>query len=1127
MASVRQDKVQVVLEVQGSAARTELDNLGRKSNVLAAELRNCKKGTQEYIDKNKELSQVSKRMSELQNELGLTSLSLKQLGTLSRTLNSEIAGLVPGTEEFTQKSARLIEVQNRFRQVQVAAAGVHDATDKAGGGLLDFVKKGAALGGLALGAEAVVSGVLGQGQAIFDTTAKFEKYFAVLENNLGDKNLAAESMALIADLAASTPFSVDQLTGSFIKFVNRGIIPSKKELTQLGDLAASQGKDFDQLTEAILDATSGGGFERLKEFGVQASKNGDIVSLAFKGIKKEVANTPEAIAAAIQGFGAMKGVAGGMAAIAGTLEGQVSNLGDTADQLRVQIGNGLRPVFVAILSTMGTFLGILKETPAFIRNNADLLGILGLAILAMNTKQIALTATTLAANAAERARAIATTATAVAQRVLNAAMTANPIGLVITAVALLVAGFVRLYNSSAQVREAVAGIAAASLTAFKLIKDSAVTMLSGVADLLVGLFTFDRAKIQAGLAQLGTALFENQGAKVSEAYHRGHAAQEAKENAAAEKRNEKVAERKKAKAKVDAEALAEVERKARLEAAKNEESALKLKLAKVAEGSAAELALKKRLVENAALQDTLGEKKSAAEVARIRQESAAEVIKLDAEYRKKRIEAAGKEAKEKERLAKESGEIEAKIEDLKIAGIADETERKIAALKVAAAREIQLAKGTADQIARQKQLIEERLQVQLAELTTTAEAKELADAQRQADKLIAIEQKQALATAKLRVTAAVDGNDPEAELAARIALAREQANQEMLAEGLSYEERLLIYENFLNEKQALTDASREAEAEKDRSKVAAGLEAASQGIALIGDFQRIASDKDLAKVEKDKNSRLKKLEAEYKSGKKSKEVYESEKNAIESQADEKTRALKTKAAKDEKKLNIAQAVIAGTLAVLKAAPNIPMMALAGILAAASVVKIIATPIPEFAAGGIIGGGRTLAKSASSAWRGVKKYANGGINKTAGVADVGQRHSGGGIQMIDGATGQHLGEWERGEPYMILSRQTYANNREMVDALLDTSMNHNGAPVRQRGGFYADGGITGGAAPAGAGGAAGGAGEAFGAMIAAQQATTAAVLALPNRVRAVVDREAIADIGDELAEQDAIRQENRA
>ena len=127
------------------------------------------------------------------------------------------------------------------------------------------------------------------------------------------------------------------------------------------------------------------------------------------------------------------------------------------------------------------------------------------------------------------------------------------------------------------------------------------------------------------------------------------------------------------------------------------------------------------------------------------------------------------------------------------------------------------------------------------------------------------------------------------------------------------------------------------------------------------------------------------------------------------------------------------------------------MIAAGITGAASVAKIVATPIPEFEQGGLFG----------RAVRGVKQFARGGrINAKAGVADVGQRHSGGDIRMVDGATGQHLGEWERGEAYMILSRDTYANNKHLVDELIDTSLHRGGAPVRPKPDYFEDGGTFG-------------------------------------------------------------------
>jgi phage-related protein len=133
-----------------------------------------------------------------------------------------------------------------------------------------------------------------------------------------------------------------------------------EEMTKLGDIASSQGKSFDQLTEAVLDAGTGE-FERLKEFGIQASKSGDEVELSFKGVQQTVANTPDAIQGALLAFGELEGVQGSMAAISQTLEGRVSNLGDNFDALKLTIGEGLKPVFALIIEAMSYGIEIVKD----------------------------------------------------------------------------------------------------------------------------------------------------------------------------------------------------------------------------------------------------------------------------------------------------------------------------------------------------------------------------------------------------------------------------------------------------------------------------------------------------------------------------------------------------------------------------------------------------------------------------------------------------------------------------------------------------------------------------------------------------------------------------------------------
>ncbi|MBK8635040.1 MAG: hypothetical protein IPN72_16325 [Saprospiraceae bacterium] len=202
--------------------------------------------------------------------------------------------------------------------------------------------------------------LISAGKAIFDVTKKYESYAKILEVALGSQKESKKSLDLIQETAKETVFSVDELTASYIKFANRGVKLTREEIISYADLAASQGKSFEQLTEAVLDAGTAE-FERLKEFGIRASKNGDVVRLAFRGINKEVKNTPEAINAAILSFGKLDGVAGSNQEQMSTLSGMVSNLGDGFENLLKIVGEKLAPFFEGFTYLLSGTVGVISE----------------------------------------------------------------------------------------------------------------------------------------------------------------------------------------------------------------------------------------------------------------------------------------------------------------------------------------------------------------------------------------------------------------------------------------------------------------------------------------------------------------------------------------------------------------------------------------------------------------------------------------------------------------------------------------------------------------------------------------------------------------------------------------------
>ena len=265
-------------------------------------------------------------------------------------LRRQLQNTTRGTDEFEKASRSLRNAENRFKEVKEEVGQTNRSLQKSGGLLKGL--------GLLLAGAFSIAAVQQLSQAVVDVRSRFERYFAVLKTSLGSARAANKEFEMIKDFAAETPFSVDELTDSFVKLTNQGFKPSREELRKMGDLAASTGKQYDQLAEAIIDAQTGE-FERLKEFGIRAKKEGDKVTFTFKEQKTQVDFTASAIQDYIVGLGDLEGVSGSMAEISETLGGRISNLGDAWDTLLFNLGRA--GVFKEVIRVMSDLLGVVNE----------------------------------------------------------------------------------------------------------------------------------------------------------------------------------------------------------------------------------------------------------------------------------------------------------------------------------------------------------------------------------------------------------------------------------------------------------------------------------------------------------------------------------------------------------------------------------------------------------------------------------------------------------------------------------------------------------------------------------------------------------------------------------------------
>lgn len=214
----------------------------------------------------------------------------------------------------------------RLKGLTRSGAQAERATD----GLMKTMKRFA-------GPAAILAGAVASLRKVVSVTREFNVLNAQLITATGSAQKAGVAFEAIQDFAADTPYDLQQVTDGFNKLVNLGLTPSERALTSYGDTASSMGKSLNQLVEAVADAATGE-FERLKEFGIRASSQGDQVAFTFRGVTTTVKKNAAEIEEYLIGLGE-NNFAGAMAERMATLDGALSNLNDEWNKLFLNISN--------------------------------------------------------------------------------------------------------------------------------------------------------------------------------------------------------------------------------------------------------------------------------------------------------------------------------------------------------------------------------------------------------------------------------------------------------------------------------------------------------------------------------------------------------------------------------------------------------------------------------------------------------------------------------------------------------------------------------------------------------------------------------------------------------------------
>ena len=324
-------------------------------------------------------------------------------------------------------------------------------------------------------AEVVKSGV--------DYNATMESYLTNFKVMLGSEEAAATKLSEIRKMAASTPFSLDDLTSGTQTLLQFGIAADDTTgvLQRLGDISLGNAEKLQTLTRAYGKMSSAqkvtlenvnmmidAGFNPLNQI---CDATGESMSDLYKRISDGKVSFSE-LEAAVEAATSQGGqFYNGMLEASQTFSGRMSTLKDNVSALTGELTSGLFAALGDLVVKLNEVVVSFLDSDEKMAQLKETIGIATAVVAAAGTAfltykgyvaaataiEVIHTAATTAMTAAHQAAEAGAKGLAVAQAALNAVMKANTVGIVVSAVAALAAGLVTAYQTSETFRNFVGG----------------------------------------------------------------------------------------------------------------------------------------------------------------------------------------------------------------------------------------------------------------------------------------------------------------------------------------------------------------------------------------------------------------------------------------------------------------------------------------------------------------------------------------------------------------------------------------------------------------------------------------------------------------------------------------------
>ena len=300
--SLKIDRLQLEIIINNDQARKSLRSLDDEARAIQKSMKGMKEGTDEWIQATKRLASIKTQMDSIQDSIGITGLTVKELIAKQKELNMVLNNISPNLPAYKQYRETLDQVNGRLSELKGKAKESGGTLNEMFGSLSPTIMKLGAAAAAAFSLDAIKEYVKGGVEAAIKLR---DTENLLLEELNGQKSVQNDLINLAKKRAGTSMYSRVEIEEAekFLAIQERTPEQIKKTIDAAVNLAALTGgslndsvKDLDATMEGRLGKGLGKLERDFKGLTKEQMYNGDaidIVAKKYAGLAEREMNTTE------------------------------------------------------------------------------------------------------------------------------------------------------------------------------------------------------------------------------------------------------------------------------------------------------------------------------------------------------------------------------------------------------------------------------------------------------------------------------------------------------------------------------------------------------------------------------------------------------------------------------------------------------------------------------------------------------------------------------------------------------------------------------------------------------------------------------------------------------------------